>query len=195
MPVALNPPGFPCARVLVMRASPRKCMPCGRRIHGLSKTPSWKLRRGRDSNPRDAYHVCSLSKRVPSTARPPLPKFWSPKFGGPICLKSATCFALRAPAARVPILVPKIWGPHLFEKRYVLRTPRPRCAGPHFGPQNFCRFAGSWGRAGVLEARRPAPLRARPHRVAAQGPGEPRIPQAGWRGRRGSPARIRNRTR
>src|SRR5581483_4372232 len=48
----------------------------------------------RDSNPRDAYHVCSLSKRVPSTARPPLPA----------ARTMLRCGALRGPLVRKKLL-------------------------------------------------------------------------------------------
>ena len=40
------------------------------RIFGDKARSAW--RRGRDSNPRYAYHVYSLSRGAPSTTRPPL---------------------------------------------------------------------------------------------------------------------------
>ena len=44
----------------------------GDRRAGLATVPGLKWRRGRDSNPRYAFDVYSLSRGAPSTTRPPL---------------------------------------------------------------------------------------------------------------------------
>ena len=96
-----------------------RAMQCSKRKRGPASIFGWRIsialpavdpqrwrtvkaRRGRDSNPREACHLCSLSKRVPSTARPPLQPHSTSSIGGPSCFKrrSARSRAPRPPAAK-----------------------------------------------------------------------------------------------